>query len=349
MRPSVLPLDGTDAALGPFGYTPREWAFLRLSALVGGYFLRRQVAQFLGCKDGGRVTQFVQRTLDLEHAQCSTWRQGVQLYHLSARPLYAALGEPDNRNRRRHEWAQTKNRVMRLDLVLAHTDESLLATEREKVEHFAALGVPSDALPQTRFTSSLTTASTTRFFTDRYPIFTGRGPLADRATTSFSFVDEGLVGLSRFENFLGSHRLLFESLPAFSLIYGAETPRHFARAQALFERFCARGPLADSTPAIASPAPLEEYFRLRDRFEARDFGALSRADLIRLRDMKARFSGAEVEGQFAAWRARRGAVAPADLGPISNAEPTSGTIVHGTFLAQHLRHDYSFFGGYGQR
>ena len=36
---------------------------LRLAALHSGYFLRRQVAQFLGSRDGSRVTQLVQKAL----------------------------------------------------------------------------------------------------------------------------------------------------------------------------------------------------------------------------------------------------------------------------------------------
>ena len=40
-------------ALQRLGYTEREAAFLCLAALHGGYFLRRQYAQFLGREDGG--------------------------------------------------------------------------------------------------------------------------------------------------------------------------------------------------------------------------------------------------------------------------------------------------------
>ena len=88
-------------ALTRFGYTGSEAGFLCMAGLHGGYFLRRQYAEFLGRQDGGTVGQLIEKALDLGHAHASTYGGRTQVYHLSARPFYAALGQGDNRNRRR--------------------------------------------------------------------------------------------------------------------------------------------------------------------------------------------------------------------------------------------------------
>src|SRR5262245_16778944 len=106
-------------ALRRFGYTEQESAFLCLAALHGGYFLRRQYAQFLRRHDGGTVTQLIEKTLALGHTKASTYRQKIQLYHLCARAFYTALGQADNRNRRRHQTDAIKNKLMGFDFVLA--------------------------------------------------------------------------------------------------------------------------------------------------------------------------------------------------------------------------------------
>src|SRR6266508_1093437 len=136
MNSNALTNNDRIKALQQIGYSEPEAGFLCLAALHGGYCLRRQFTHFLGRQDGGTVTQLTQKVLAQGHARTSTWRQNTQLYHLCARSFYGALGEPDNRNRRPHEWMQVKNKIMGLDFVLAHRDHVYLATEREKVEYF---------------------------------------------------------------------------------------------------------------------------------------------------------------------------------------------------------------------
>lgn len=340
MKTSALPFDGVDAVPVPFGYAPADWRFLRLAALHGGYFVRRQVAQFLGCRDGGRVAEFIERAIDLEHIQSSSWRKNMLVFHVSARPVYAAVGERENRNRRRHGRAQTKNRVMRLDAVLANPDAQALSAERQRREHFGRWGVPE-----------------TKPFGEQYPVFirpldatSGLGRLA------LTFVDEGLVGLSKFSRFLEFNRSLFDALPSFEVMYVADVDRHFVRARALFERLTAaplltrvQGPCAAAS--ASSSAPLHDYFTLRKRYEDRAFGDFGRADLTRLRDLRARYSGPEIEAQFNAWQARAmlHSVPSSDLFSTQETPPESAPRMpkSGTFSTLLLPHDYSFFGGFG--
>lgn len=346
---AVLPFQDTEPVLGRFGYSASESAFLALAALHGGYFLRRQVAQFFGGRDGGRVTHLVQKTLALEHARASTWRQNVQLYHLLSRPLYAALGEPDNRNRRRHEWSQIKNRVMRLDFVLSHKERRFLATEREKVEHFVNLGIPLERLPSKPFQSASCKPAIQRYFVDKYPVFvqeTGEGAAAQ---FGFTFVDEGLAGLSKFETHLASHRRLFEALKSFALVYVAATDTHFNRARSAFDRVLNGDRHASLIADEASVDQLRNYFQLRQRYDDRAFGSMDRTDLIRLRDARARFSDPKQEALFTAWRTSGDAVFTANRAGERTGDNTSARSTNGTFLTYHLRHDYAFFGGYGIR
>jgi hypothetical protein len=349
----ALPFQDTEPALGRFGYSESESAFLALAALHGGYFLRRHVAEFFGSRDGGRVTQLVQKALALEHARASTWRQNVQLYHLLSRPLYAALGEPDNRNRRRHEWSQIKNRVMRLDVVLSHRHQRFLATEREKVEHCVSLGIPLEALPSRLFYSGQSAPATSRYFVDKYPLSVQNTGDGVPSHIGFTFIDEGLVGLSKFESHLASYRRLFQALKSFELVYVATTDRHFARARLTFDRFLNRDQQASLTADAPSTDQLRDYFRLRRRYDNRAFGSFDRAELIRLRDARARFSDAKYEGLFTTWLTSGDAVFAQKRGGESVGNGSSASSIQdtlfGTFRTYLLRHDYSFFGGYGLR
>src|SRR5689334_23975110 len=90
-------------ALERFGYTSRQAAFLALVARHGGYFLRRQYVAFTGQSHGLATVRFLRRLVERRHARTLSTLDGA-VFHLSARPLYAALGEEHNRNRRRADW-----------------------------------------------------------------------------------------------------------------------------------------------------------------------------------------------------------------------------------------------------
>jgi hypothetical protein len=122
-------------ALRDWGYGPRQAAFLALVMLHGGYFVRRQIDRFLHCKDGGVATAFLRELVCRRHARLAVYRRRTRVYHVSARPLYAAIGEEHNRNRRAVAPAETARKVMTVDLVLHTQPAQFLATEREKVAY----------------------------------------------------------------------------------------------------------------------------------------------------------------------------------------------------------------------
>jgi hypothetical protein len=60
----------------------------------------------------------------------------TRIFHVHHKPLYAAIGEPDNRNRRRVTIERAIERLMVLDGVLADRSVTWLGSEREKRRHF---------------------------------------------------------------------------------------------------------------------------------------------------------------------------------------------------------------------
>ncbi len=328
-------------SLMQFGYTESEAAFLWMAALQGGYFLRRQVAHFMDCRDGATVTRLVQRTLALEHARSSTWRQNTQLYHLFARPFYEAIREADNRNRREHALDQIKNRIMGLDFVLAHQDSRHLATEREKLDYFhEALKIDLKRLPAKRYASAKGGGTTTRYFVDKYPVFVTTAPITGSDRVLFSFVDEGLVSLSRFENYLTQYRPLLEVLPHFQLIYVVASETHFAGARAMFDRF--RTAKSSASEATAAPdfQALRTYFQLRHLYEQRAFDRFDREKLIRLRNAREVFSDPKTEALYTTWTT----LGDQALSAPFNSQSDKPASITGTFSTHLLRHDYSLFG-----
>ena len=185
-------------ALQRFGYSEREAQFLSTAALHSGYFLRSQFGQFLGSDNSESATEtLVEKIFDNCHAAAIAFDRETHLYHLCARSFYAALGEEDNRNRRRRECSTMKNKVMGLDFILAHPGATFLATEHEKVRDFMSVqGIAQSQLPA-KIYGSAEGAKITRFFVEKYPIFhLQNGPV------SLCFVDEGQTTPSYFKTFL---------------------------------------------------------------------------------------------------------------------------------------------------
>jgi hypothetical protein len=158
-------------ALRWYGYTPRQAAFLAIVLVHGGYFLRRQFATFLGREDGGLVTDLAQRVVRLGHGRRHVFRRRTEVIHVFARALYQAIDEPDCRHRRAVSLATMRQRLMVLDLVLAHPTATFLATEREKVAYFRE-SAREDLFPG-RWTSAPNARGMPRHhvFVDKTPMF----------------------------------------------------------------------------------------------------------------------------------------------------------------------------------
>jgi hypothetical protein len=327
-------------ALQRLGYNEREAEFLCLAALHGGYFLRRQYAQFIGNQDGGTVTQLIEKTLGQAHAEAATYRANTHIYHLDARPFYAALGQEDNRNRRRKETITIKAKLMGLDYVLAHPKHEYLATEQEKIEFFQeTFQIERQNLPTKRYASR--DQITDRYFVEKYPVF--HSPSLDPArpvVVSFCFVDPGMAGISGFETFMDRYADLFAALREFAVIYFAEGDALFGKARTAFDRFSGGTRKGNNGACDTKTQQMLVYFEARHLYETRQLALFDRAKLVRLRNQRQEFSGPEIEALYERWNTN-GRVAV--LESLAPKEPPQ-TSRSGTFSTYVLEHSYDLFG-----
>ena len=80
------------------GYTARQAQFLVRVVLHGGYFLRRQSVTFTGTRQGQATVRFLARCVARDHVRVLRYGRDGDVFHPSARLLYAAIGEEDNRH-----------------------------------------------------------------------------------------------------------------------------------------------------------------------------------------------------------------------------------------------------------
>ncbi len=304
----MSPLTLTDTeriqALMRFGYTEREAAFVCQVALNGGFFLRRQFCQFAQTGTGGAATALIEKLIQKEHGRAVTGFGNLRVHHVSARPIYAAIGQENSRNRRERAAVAMKNRLMGLDFVLEHPGSPFLLTEQEKVSYFTAtLGIESTELPVKEFRSPGAADSTSRFFIDRYPIWVPVNA-GDTSAVSFTFIDEGIVTSSRFETYLHQYERLFARLACFEVVYVAAWDQPFAAAQKAFHSFVAGG--GRNYPnrlGVSDPRRLAEYFASRNLWETAHFGSFGKPEIIKLRNERDEFSGPFYETLYGRWKA----------------------------------------------
>lgn len=108
------------SALSDYGLTLGQRQFLVTVMVHSGCFLERQYCAFTGTARGQNSREFVARLVARGFARAiepGPVRRG-RLYHVHHKPLYEAIGQPDNRNRRVHSIGRMVERVMILDAVL---------------------------------------------------------------------------------------------------------------------------------------------------------------------------------------------------------------------------------------
>ena len=169
--------------LVPFGLTERQARFLATVMLHSGVFVGRQYAAFAGITHGQKVHDFIEKLLVRQLVTPielgSTGR--TRIFHVHHKPLYAAIGEPDNRNRRRVTIDRAIERLMVLDGVLADRSLTWLGSEREKRRYFRErLGdrLRDDEYPRLVFGKKPNV--TVRYFPDKLPIGYEPGSLPAR-------------------------------------------------------------------------------------------------------------------------------------------------------------------------
>lgn len=193
-------------AVAAYGFTRRQAAFLTTAMLHSGVCLPRQYTRFAGIVFGHTTRDFFAHLIARKLATAyECWRRGGTYYHIHHKGLYAAVGEPDNRNRRRPTIPRTVERLMLLDLVLGEPQIKWLATERDKQAFFLTeRQLEHEKLPSLVFEQG--GVQTVRYFPDKLPI--GVGP--EGAVTFIYLVTEAeRRGVQRF---IIDHLNLFRSL-----------------------------------------------------------------------------------------------------------------------------------------
>ena len=155
------------------GFSLRQARFLVHVLVFSGVFIERQYRAFTGVAHGQKTHDFLAKLVTGGYATPITpgaLHRG-RLYHVQYKPLYEAIGEPNNRNRKAASLGRSVERLMLLDAVLADTRYGWLGTEQDKRNYFRE-ALERDLLPQwyphLRFGERA--AYTMRFFPDKLPI-----------------------------------------------------------------------------------------------------------------------------------------------------------------------------------
>lgn len=305
--------DARLTALQRRGYTRRQADFLALVLVHSGYFLRRQHAAFLGVVDGSRTTDFIRALVTRHLARRQVYAGQTQVYHAVSPSLYDAIGEANSRLRRAAEPAVITQRLMTLDVLIAHRHMPCLGTEREKVDFFTEVfSVPRHDLPGRLYQSDRPgVAPTIRHFVDRVPILVGGD------TTTFVYVP-GWAPLGVFAAFLNAYTLLLQQVPRSRVLFCTADAGVVDRARRMCERrFAARetGSSADVRQEVLA------HFQARQRFELRQFRSFTDTERDQLRRDLERFSGPAYEQWYTQWRLD-GDAAPAP--DASQTQPRRG-------------------------
>ena len=318
-------------ALAPLQLTPRQARFLATVALHSGYCVRRQYLDYAGVRYGKNVRDFLDGLVNRGLAARFTYRRDRgHIYHLHAKPIYRALAQTDNRNRRLASPALIARKLMLLDFVLSEPSVDWYATEEEKVLLFTQrLGIDAADLPSRRYDSGAGAAlSTRRCFVHKLPIYVAGDPLAPH----FVYLATDPTG-GAFEQFLRNHGRLFAQLPSWTVV--CLKPAHLADSgthHAVFQRF------VDGKSATLRPSEqhLVRYFQARRLVEAEQFARLSVDELYEYRAAHRRFSSASTEQSYASWLSAREQDAA--------AAPTPRGTTNGRLLIRTLPNPYQQFG-----
>lgn len=281
------------------GLTDRQAAFLVTVMLHSGVCLGRHYGAFAGIPYGRKTHDFYHHLITRGYATVRPCRHNTaKLYHIHHKPLYAAIGEPDNRHRKVTPLPRAVERIMLLDAVLADRDRAWLATEREKVAYFTLEHrIPRQDLPSLTFSGQ--DRETVRYFTDKLPIG------IDRAGRKHTFLY--LVTRSapvEFREFLERHAELLRALPEWTV--RLLVPRHLSGVVTTYY-----AAFREQLAMPLRPAAVEE---LRWYFHAR---RQPKPDMKERFDQAQRaFSAPRFSALFRAWVDRGEMVLDATVSPV---------------------------------
>ena len=250
-------------AIADHGFTERQAGFMVTVMLHSGVCLGRHYSAFARITHGQKVQDFFQKLVAQKYVTARRCGHNTaRLYHFHHKPMYEAIGEPDNRHRRPLPLSRAVERLMVLDAVLGQRDLQWLATEREKVAYFTtSRQIPLADLPSLTFSSEA--GQTVRRFTDKFPIGIGD----DGRTFVFLYLATRPLPAD-FRMFLERHAELLRALPAWCV--RVLIPHHLSNATNRY-----REAFREQVGTPLRPTQLQE---LRSFFEARRSGSGKRPD-----------------------------------------------------------------------
>lgn len=278
------------SAVAGYGFTPRQAAFLTMVMLHSGVCMPRHYTKFAGIVFGHNTRDlFAKLTREKFATAYACWRRQGTYFHIHHKGLYRAIGEPDNRHRRRPTVPRTAERLMLLDIVLDRPEIAWLATEKDEVAHcLDRCGVAREDLPSLVFEQG--GSKTVRYFPDKLPIGLGASP--DELRFVYLVTDPNPDTIRRF---MRTHRRLFERVNRWTLslffpgyLSAAETRirsavmESFAEPVRLaiveeFRWYCETRRVLEQSAPRPIPVDQHRYGRARRAFAAPRFYAVYRA------------------------------------------------------------------------
>jgi hypothetical protein len=296
-----------------FGFTERQASFLVTVMLHAGVCVERQYCAAARLVHGQVTRDFFSDLVAKRHVTvhpCA--RRRARVYHVHAKRLYDAIGEPNNRHRRPMALGRAIESLMVLDAVLAEPQVTWLATEQDKLAHFTlTAGLRREELPQLVFRNE--TSQTVRYFPDKLPI----GLHPDRRTHVFLYVVHRAAP-GDFRVFLYRHVTLLRTLPRWTV--RLLIPPHLHDVAPVYQRAC-----EEELGVRLAPDTVEElrwYFHQR-RQAAMDPATIT--DESRFRRSRRAFGAPRYRVLYRHWLLTGEPLVNALLSPVLSDAMTRGT------------------------
>lgn len=285
-------------AVESHGFTQRQAGFLTTLMVHSGACMGRHYCAYARIAYGQKMHDFFARLLARKMVTVRPCGHNRALiYHLHYRPLYEAIGEPDNRHRKPMALARAIERLMVLDAVLEDRQLTWLGTEHDKLNHFTLTRpVPREDLPAVTYVGSRT--STVRYFVDKLPI----GVSPDERTTVFLYLVTRPSPIE-FRAFLEHHADLLRALPAWTI--RLLVPQHLSKAIGVYT--------TAFLEQLAMPLRPETRDELRWYFDARREGMGTLDE--RFTRSKDAFAAPRFQALYRVWRERGDGVVQASVSP----------------------------------
>jgi hypothetical protein len=280
-------------ALSHLGFTERQREFLVTVMVHSGCFLERQYCAFTGTVRGQNSREFMARLAArglVRVIEPGPVRRG-RLYHVHHKPLYEAIGQADNRNRRLRIVGRMVERVMILDAILANRRCWWLSPADDKWRFFCLMRdnyLRPEDYPHIAFGSGR--QRTIRCFPDKLPIG------VEKDSTShlvFVYLVNRRLPVD-FRQFLIRHLALLRFVRTWTV--RLLVPRRFRRAVALYKAALREELWTPMNPSVAKL--LETYFPER---QARG-GQIGDPDERYIREEFRKQGMLKIQALYRAWR-----------------------------------------------